>query len=486
MPDANIEKNKRILIIDDNIDIHNDFRAILCPEKNDTSTLEKTKTALFGHDSIPEKENFELDSAFQGQEGLEKVIQAQSDEKPYAMAFVDVRMPPGWDGIETIEKIWQVQPELQVILCTAYSDYSWHEMTKQLKQTDRLLILKKPFDNMEVYQLACALTEKWMLAQQAKLKQKDLERLVEQRTKQLAITLKEAEKTNEALHRSEQKYRSIFENSAVAVTMLDEKERLVSWNKFTELLLAMDEKELLLKPVQSFYPKKEWEKIRAQNIREKGMQHQLETKMIKGNGQIIDVNVSLSVLQNPKGQITGSIGIISDITERKKLHQILHRKRKNLEAIFDAVPIGMLLLDQNMIVRRVNDSIKKLVQKEYPNIINRKLGSALGCQNSSDSCGKSKLCKTCSLQSIIKKVLESNKPVHNAEVHPVLNIQGTPINPWLRISAEPVSLDDKTYIVLAIDDITEYKKTEEKLRETIEIKSQLVSTGSCDTSDFQS
>jgi PAS domain S-box-containing protein len=478
MPDVNIEKNKRILIIDDNIDIHNDFRAILCPEKNDTSTLEKTKVALFGQDSIPEKEGFELDSAFQGQEGLEKVIQAQSDEKPYAMAFVDVRMPPGWDGIETIKRIWQVQPELQVILCTAYSDYSWQEMTKQLKQTDRLLILKKPFDNMEVYQLACALTEKWMLAQQAKLKQKDLEKLVEQRTNQLAVTLKEAEKTNEALHKSEQKYRSIFENSAVAITMFDKNEKLVSWNKFTELLLAMDEKDLFLKPAQSFYPKHEWEKIRAQNIREKGMQHQLETKMIKGNGQIIDVDISLSVLQDFKGQITGSLGIIRDITERKKLHQILHLKRKNLEAIFDAVPIGMLLLDQNMIVRRVNYAIRKIVQKEYPDIINRKLGNAIGCQNSSETCGKSKLCKKCPLQSIIKKVLESNKPVHNAEVRPVLNIQGTPINPWLRISAQPTSLNDKTYIVLAIDDITERKKTEEKLRETTEMKSHLVSSAS--------
>ncbi|MCJ7693008.1 MAG: hypothetical protein MUO22_06290, partial [Sedimentisphaerales bacterium] len=123
-------------------------------------------------------------------------------------------------------------------------------------------------------------------------------------------------------------------------------------------------------------------------------------------------------------------------------------------------------------------AIRKIVQKEYHNIINRKLGNALGCQNSSDSCGKSKLCEKCSLQRIIQKVLESNKPVHNAEVRPVLNIQGTPINPWLRISAELTSLDDKTYIVLAIDDITEQKKTEEKLRETMDMKSQFVSTGS--------
>jgi len=68
---------------------------------------------------------FEIDSAFQGQEGLAKVQHALNEGRPYAMAFVDVRMPPGWDGIETISRIWKMYPELQVVICTAYSDYSW-------------------------------------------------------------------------------------------------------------------------------------------------------------------------------------------------------------------------------------------------------------------------------------------------------------------------------------------------------------------------
>ena len=59
------------------------------------------------------------------------------------MAFVDVRMPPGWDGVETTAKIWQKYPDLQVVICTAYSDYSWEEMLKKLGYSDRLVILKK-------------------------------------------------------------------------------------------------------------------------------------------------------------------------------------------------------------------------------------------------------------------------------------------------------------------------------------------------------
>ena len=69
------------------------------------------------------------------------------------MAYVDVRMPNGWDGIETISRIWQEFPELQVVICTAFSDYSWEEIQERLGHSDRFLILKKPFDNLEVRQL---------------------------------------------------------------------------------------------------------------------------------------------------------------------------------------------------------------------------------------------------------------------------------------------------------------------------------------------
>src|ERR1700726_3322418 len=92
-----------------------------------------------------------------------------------ALAFVDVRMPPGWDGIETTCKIWEKYPDLQVVICTAYSDYSWEEMLKTLGSSDRMVILKKPFDNIEVLQLAISITEKWRLYQQAKLRLENID-----------------------------------------------------------------------------------------------------------------------------------------------------------------------------------------------------------------------------------------------------------------------------------------------------------------------
>ncbi len=200
------EKNRRVLVIDDNEAIHDDFRVILATQSPDTATLDEAEAAILGGVfGQVHQELFDVDSAFQGEEGLEKIQQALQDDRPYAMAFVDVRMPPGWDGIETIQRIWKEYPDLQVVICTAYSDYEWHEIVQKLGQTEKLLILKKPFEKEEVYQLAIAMTEKWYLTKQARLKHMELERIVKQRTQQieeanleLTTALEDAEKADRA------------------------------------------------------------------------------------------------------------------------------------------------------------------------------------------------------------------------------------------------------------------------------------------------
>ena len=155
----------RILIIDDNPNIHKDFQTILM-EEQESSELDELRAAVFGQKNAESKDKsvFELDFASQGQAGFEKVKEALSQNRPYEMAFVDMRMPPGWDGLKTIENIWEIDKNIQMVICTAYSDYSWGEITQRLGKSENLLILKKPFDSAEVSQLAAALTEKWNLA----------------------------------------------------------------------------------------------------------------------------------------------------------------------------------------------------------------------------------------------------------------------------------------------------------------------------------
>jgi diguanylate cyclase len=161
-------KIQRILVIDDNASIIEDFRKILCGGTAGDSDLDLAEAALFGDNSTSAASGggFEVDFALQGRLGYEKLLENTEAGKPYAMSFVDMRMPPGWDGLETIERLWAVDPELHVVVCTAFADYAWEDVVERLGRSDKLLLLKKPFDIAEVWQLACALTEKWNLTRE--------------------------------------------------------------------------------------------------------------------------------------------------------------------------------------------------------------------------------------------------------------------------------------------------------------------------------
>lgn len=177
--------NRRILVVDDTPSIHRDYRKILCPEADGTGNLSSLEATLFGSSRRSMTPDFDVDFSFQGQDALALVETSLAEGNPYAMAFVDMRMPPGWDGLETIERLWQADPLLQVALCTAYSDHSWEVIAQRLELADRLLILKKPFDAIEIHQMGCALTAKWQLSHDAAIRMRGLERLVEERALEL-------------------------------------------------------------------------------------------------------------------------------------------------------------------------------------------------------------------------------------------------------------------------------------------------------------
>ncbi len=199
-----MEQNRRILVIDDNQGIHEDFRTILASQPENTD-VDESEARLLGtaSEALPKaSEVFELASAYQGNEGWEMVRASVAANRKYAMAFVDMRMPPGWDGVETIAKIWEVDTEIQIVICTAYSDYSGEEMVQRLGNVDRFLILKKPFDTIEVSQLACALTQKWALTRHLN----KLRAVIEERNRSLQAEVAEHRASEEELRKSQGRY----------------------------------------------------------------------------------------------------------------------------------------------------------------------------------------------------------------------------------------------------------------------------------------
>ncbi|HVZ44813.1 MAG TPA: ATP-binding protein [Ramlibacter sp.] len=166
----------RILLIDDMPSIHEDFRKVLTPNRGSAS-LDEAESVLFGSASSP-RTPLELDCASSGEEGLRLLKAAALEGRPYALAFVDMRMPAGWDGVRTIEELWREDGELQVVICTAYSDNPLEQALGRLGSPDRLLVLKKPFDPIEVIQLARALVAKRRVAHEAATHLSNLERVL--------------------------------------------------------------------------------------------------------------------------------------------------------------------------------------------------------------------------------------------------------------------------------------------------------------------
>ena len=178
-----LSKSHRVLIVDDNPSIHADFRKIFTPRPTELPDIDD-----FDMDDVSEEgqqDGLRFDSAHQGLDAVKMVESAVDKDDRYSLAFVDMRMPPGMDGLQTIAELWKIDPELQIVICTAYSDHSWEHAVSVLGHTENLLILKKPFDDVEVLQIAVALTCKWDSARAAGLKHRELEELVRVRTAEL-------------------------------------------------------------------------------------------------------------------------------------------------------------------------------------------------------------------------------------------------------------------------------------------------------------
>ena len=323
-------QNQRILVIDDNHAIHEDFRKIF--KTDDASEdLEAAAAAFFGDvPDAPSAARFTIDSAFQGQEGLAMVQAALAAGEPYALAFVDIRMPPGWDGIETVARIWEAYPDLQVVICTAYADYSWDEMIGKLGASDRLVILKKPFDNIEVLQFAHALTAKWHLLQQVKVRIETLETMAADRTEELA--------------KSEARFRLIAENASELISVwTTEGGRLYS-SPSHEKVLGNTAEELRDLPLGAqIHPDDQAKVLTA-----------IQTAKLSGVGQVMEYRMqhrdhSWRVLEshanpvaNARGEVEHVVIVARDITERTQADEERRQMEVQLRHAQKMESIGQL------------------------------------------------------------------------------------------------------------------------------------------------
>lgn len=341
----------RILVIDDNPTIHDDFRKILAFSNPDAKEMERDELVLFENpDRIFNLPKYSIDSAYQGENGLQMVETSLKEKQPYAVMFVDIRMPPGWDGLETIFRIWKVDSEIQTVICTAYSDYSWEEMYRKFGETDRLLILKKPFDNIEIRQFVITLTKKWYLAKQVRHQLDFLQTTVDRRTAEL--------------RNSFSLLRATFESTADGILVTNMQDEIVDYNskfinlwkvpkaileprKFSNLLGFMmnqlEYPEVFLKRMREFYKRSAEECFDLLKFKDK------------------KIFECYSQPQKVSENIIGRVWNFRDITERRHLEEQL-----SYQATHDVLT-G--LSNRAMLIKHVEKSIEKAKEKNAHAVI---------------------------------------------------------------------------------------------------------------------
>jgi PAS domain S-box-containing protein len=313
----------RILIIDDNPAIHEDYKKILTRPGAGSAAFDALEADLFGEGSVVPAsvvaDGFHLDSAYQGEEGLALVTEAVQCNRPYVAAFVDMRMPPGWDGVETIERIWPVDPDLYVVICSAYSDYPWDEISERFNdKRKQLLFLSKPFQAIEVRQIALALTSQWQLAREVQNRRKMLESEIESRTR--------------ALETAESKYRTIFEKMHDAVILFDEDTcSVVDANHQAMALVGLAPDEIFSCSCHSLFPEGVLAKLEAAMKSETAMSDML-IEQVKFPNRERPIDVEISITQMALGGESKVLLIVRDVSKRRLLEAQLLQAQK-LESV---------------------------------------------------------------------------------------------------------------------------------------------------------
>ena len=324
-------ENCRILIVDDQRAIHDDLRKLLSVVPNEE--LKRLEGALFG-DEESRAESFDLDSAYQGEEGVAMVRQALAESRPYALAIVDVRMPPGWDGLHTIEKMWELDLNLQVVICTAYSDWSWQEIRQRFGATDRLLILKKPFDLEEVCQLAYALTEKWRLAREQMRHRAEL------------------------AAQTEREFRTLFSGNPLPMWIYDLTTlRFLEVNDAAVQNYGYAHDEFLAMTIKDIRPASDVARL-VTNVGQsrQTLEHAGSWRHRVKSGEIIDVEITshtITFADQPAALV-----MAQDITERKRAEQMLLRQAE-LSAL--GAVIGLSLANADSLTRALQQCAEALV-----------------------------------------------------------------------------------------------------------------------------
>lgn len=301
--------NSRVIVIDDDREIWEAYRAILAPQQIEGgSSAQKRMDELVvkaGLTEVSEQRNFDVSFASQGREGLQLVEKSLQENAPFAIAFIDIRMPPGWDGMETAVKIRAADPDIEIVIVTAYADRSRDEIAKAVTPPHKLLYLRKPFDLDELKQIALSLCAKWYIARTEEKQRNDMS--------------------------------TILTTTPAAIFTTDLKRRITSWNSSAEMITGYSAEEVLGKPCifQEISNGSICRQCSLNTLVKSGRNEEISFQDKTGKRRTIFLNASF--LKDRNDEITGVVESFWDITLRKDAEEALHESEKRFRSLVETI-----------------------------------------------------------------------------------------------------------------------------------------------------
>jgi PAS domain S-box-containing protein len=283
---------------------------------------------------------------------------------------------------------------------------------------------------------------------------------------ELRIEMEERKWVQEALRYERDFVSAVIDTAGAIVIVLDGEGRITRFNRACQEISGYSFEEIhgrifwefLVPPEDVSLVKTTWDKIKAGDF-----PNRHENTWLAKDGEQRFISWSNTALTSENGKIEYIISTGIDITERKKAEEAAARDRANLQTIFNVVNVGMLLVDADGIVRRVNDTVSRWAGKDFSECPECQPGYFLGCMYSLENnrgCGQSLPCITCSIRNTFQTVSSSGEYLHNVETEVACSIDGKNSTVWFEISADPLVLDGQKYVMMAVNDITSRKQAE--------------------------
>ena len=309
--------NRRVLIVDDQKEIHDDFAEMLTPRLVETTTDELAAAFTPREDKVflPE---FELLHATSGEEAYAVIQSGKESNRPIAVAFVDIRMPPGIDGIETIRQVRKIDRDIEIIIMTAYTDKSLPEIIHDMELLHKVLYIRKPFAREEIQQITLSLVGKWNVEQE----------LAEKR-RQLTV--------------SHQRLEAVLDATGDAMAMYDVTGNLVFANRGYETVLDLAKSEL-----KKMSPKAFAEQFKSR-FREPDLTDVVGGFLFGGKGNVIETAASgrvpkqrlfyrsIAPVCDSQGDVIGDLYVYRDVSkeiEVERMRAEVLRLRTELETTY--------------------------------------------------------------------------------------------------------------------------------------------------------